>query len=385
MADAGPWGDHRFTQLWSRPEKIMQTHLTIKSAVPAGMSDGGESSPSSFTLDPFDLYRQVFYSPEAARRRRRRLLGFAVGATFLALIALLIVTAVFGWHFDIVWRYETVGLLGASVGTAELLSRYRDAPGYVLLSAPGMGYVLINALASIAALGIILTFDWKFGARGDAAAATQVLVAGFGAMALFRSSLLTVKAGDSDVGIGPSSVLSIIMAASDRSADRLRAADRAGRVRDIMQDVSFAKAHDSLVDVAVALMQNLNPADVVALRSGVDALSSKSELPDRAKSLLLGLKVTDLVSTEVLDGAKASLGDTILLVPRADDQAAVNEQRHTGDDSADRGHSQPLKAGEDAVPSAPALADPVGARSHANGFASDGLPQTPQTPNSAGG
>jgi hypothetical protein len=266
----------------------------------------------ALSFDPLDLARSVFFDADFVRARRRRALMLAVALLSAGLAALFFVSFACGWHFDTVWRFEAAGLLGGSVGTAELLSRYRDAPAYVLLSPPGMGYVTINAAASLLAMGIILAFGWKFGASGTSAVqATQVLAAGFGAMALFRSSLLTVKAGNDDVGVGPSSVLSIMMAASDRSADRLRAADRACQVQDVMADVSYEKAAQALPTVAVALMQNLGSGDVAALNVELEALKTE-KLPDETKSLLLGLKITNVVSTAVLSAAKQSLGGSII-------------------------------------------------------------------------
>jgi hypothetical protein len=275
-------------------------------------------------------------------------------------VGFLIFSHIADWNFDYVWRFETAGLLGAAVGTAELLSRYRDAPSFVVLSPPGIGYVAINAVAALAAMGIILAFNWKFGATGNAAAATQVLVAGFGSMALFRSSLLTVKAGNDDVGIGPSSVLSIMMAAADRSADRLRAADRAGRVRELMKDVSYARASDSLPTVTFALMQNLSPADVAALKRDLDGLKREKPLPDSTKAILLGLKLTDLVSTGVLKAAIDTLAGSCLI----DGSSTPVEPRENG-------QPEPHKTAE-------ALTEALPTRGVSS--ASEGLPQTPQTP-----
>jgi hypothetical protein len=311
----------------------------------------------SLASDPYYLGQAVFWDPDKVRVRRKRLIT-------VLLVELLAVTAgvfffalLFDWHFDQVWRYQAVGLLGATVGTAELLSRYRDAPSWVLLSVPGIVYIALNVSASLLALGVIQAFDWEFGATGDAVAATQVLVAGLGAMALFRSSLLTVKVGSDDVGIGPSSVLSVLMAASDRAADRLRAADRAGRVREIMEDVSYEKANEALPTVAVALMQNLSAAEVAALNMDLDGLKS-SDLPEYTKALLLGLKITNMVSTEVLGAAKRSLGDSILCTTAADAAARNGEP-----------------APEQRADLAMAVID-AGSKSR---FASQGMPQTPQT------
>jgi hypothetical protein len=315
----------------------------------------------AYALDQVALAQAVFDNPEHVRERRRRFLKIALVVAFGLLATLFIWSLVADWHFDQVWRYETAGLLGASVGTAELLSRYRDAPSFVLISLPGIGYILINAAASLAAMGVISAFDWKFGATGNGVAPTQVLMAGFGAMALFRSSLLTVKAGNDDVGIGPSSVLSIMMAASDRSADRLRAAERAGRVHDIMSDVSYEKARDQLPTVAIALMQNLSPADEAALNADLDRLKS-STLPEKAKALLLGLKITNVVSTAVLSASKRSLDESILVDP----ERATNKTKANGDEPAEQ------------TAQAQALAENRTAEKLS--AASKGLPQTPQTP-----
>src|SRR5262245_39565395 len=105
--------------------------------------------------------------------------------------------------------YGGVGLLGALVGAGELISVFRDAPTRALLTKPAIFYVLVNVVAAVAALFLTRVFGWSAGAGAttdDALRVTQVLVAGIGAMALFRSSL-TIRAGEKDVSISPSVVL----------------------------------------------------------------------------------------------------------------------------------------------------------------------------------
>jgi hypothetical protein len=85
-----------------------------------------------------------------------------------------------------------------------------------------------------------------------------------------------------------------------------------------------------LPTVAVALMQNLSAAEVATLNADLDGLKSK-KLPDFTKSLLLGLKLTNMVSTEVLSAAKQSLGDSILCpnssdAPRSNVEPPVEER-----------------------------------------------------------
>lgn len=219
--------------------------------------------------------------------------------------------------------YIAVALLGVLVGVGELVSRYRDEPTRALFARqggliPALLYVTINALAALAALGLIHVFGWTFGGAAELPSTrhTQVLVAGFGAMAFFRSSLFTLRVGGQDVGVGPSSVLQIILDAADRAVDRRRARGRSGEVSEIMRDVSFEKASEALPAYCLALMQNLSPEDQAELGRQVKALQP-STMDDQMKALLLGLAILNFVGMDVLESAVRALGDKIKRVPPA--------------------------------------------------------------------
>jgi hypothetical protein len=210
-------------------------------------------------------------------------------------------------------QYTGVALMGAGVGVGELVSRYKDRPWSAISGAPGLLYILINAAASAGALGLILTYGWKFGATGDAVVPTRLLLAGFGAMALFRSSLFTVRVGNSDVGVGPSTFLSLTLAACDRGVDRDRAQERAKMAKSLMTNVSYEKADDALPAVALGLMQNLDAADQAALSVQLEKIRQDKDISNQAKALLLGLALATVVGPEVLAQAKQTLGKDILL------------------------------------------------------------------------
>jgi hypothetical protein len=206
--------------------------------------------------------------------------------------------------------YALVVLLGSLVGIAELVARYRDAPTQALETVPAFVYVAVNGVASGAALALVRIFDWDFGQGGDAKRYIQILVAGFGAIALFRSSLFIVRAGDQDVGVGPSSFLQVMLGAADRAVDRIRARERATSVSDVMTNVSFAKAHIALPTFCLALMQNVSADDQADLGRDIEALRG-SAADDRAKVLALGLALMNVVGPTVLKSAVESLGDVI--------------------------------------------------------------------------
>jgi hypothetical protein len=214
------------------------------------------------------------------------------------------------------WFYFLVAILGSAVAVGELVSRYRDAPMRALATPPALAYIAINAGASLGALALIRAFDWKFGVSGSsgdpAVRWTQTLIAGFGALAFFRSSLFIVKVGDQDIGMGPIAFLQSALGAADRGIDRERASNRSRVVGTVMTDLSFDKAYQSLPAFSLALMQNL-PADRQAeLGRQVDALRAAA-MPDQAKLLNLGLLLMNEVGPDVLGSAVTGLGDSIKL------------------------------------------------------------------------
>jgi hypothetical protein len=210
--------------------------------------------------------------------------------------------------------YLVAFLMGAMVGTAELIARYRDEPRRALMTIPAIFYLLLNALAAVVALGLIRVFGWSFGATGDALHWTQVLAAGFGSMALFRTSLFVVRAGNEDIGIGPNGFLQVLLAAADRGVDRLRAQDRAPRVGAIMAAVSFDKAYEALPAHCLALMQNLSQEEQKRLAEQVGKLRD-SKMSAQLKTQLLGLALMNAVGEDVLQASVQALSKEIELSP----------------------------------------------------------------------
>ena len=208
-------------------------------------------------------------------------------------------------------NWLVVALFGALVGSAELINRYRDAPVRSLWNPAAVAYILLNIAASAGALALVQTFDWKFGGGSEEAVRwNRVLVAGFGAMALFRTSLFIVRAGDRDIGVGPASFLQIFLAAADRGVDRGRERNRAARIGKLMEGVDYAKAMRALPLFCLALMQNLPDEEQQALNEAL-ALLGAASLDDDIKLRLLGLELINVVGEQVLEDAVSSLGAEI--------------------------------------------------------------------------
>lgn len=207
-----------------------------------------------------------------------------------------------------------VAVLGGLIGVAELVSRYREAPQKALFTPAAGLYAAVNLVAAVAALGLVRTFGWTFGVVGPAGASMQILIAGFGSMALFRSSLFNVRVGDQDISVGPNGFLQIVLEASDRAVDRARAKARADAAAKIMAGVSFARAAVSLPAMCGALMRDLSNTEQEVLRRQVRALH-ESDLPDEAKVIVLGLSLMDAVGRDVLKASVEALGRQIRTEP----------------------------------------------------------------------
>lgn len=202
--------------------------------------------------------------------------------------------------------FAAVAVLGALVGGAELASRYRDAPWKALYTWPALVYIALNLAASALALALIQGYDWKFGATGSSLRWTQVLVAGVGAMALFRTSLFTVRAGDHDIGVGPGSFLQIFREAADRAVDRVRAGARGLAVGKLMEGIDYRKASEGLIPYCLALMQNVPDDEQKKLLQAVDLLN-KEQIDDAIKVRILGLHLMNVVGPDVLTAAVEAL------------------------------------------------------------------------------
>lgn len=224
--------------------------------------------------------------------------------------------------------YITVFLAGAMVGATELMSRYPDSPYQAIRNKCSLIYLLTNAVGGATALFLIQTFKWDFG-LGEShdplqVALIQWLVAAFGAMSVLRSSLFTVRVGNTDLGVGPAAVLQIILNAADRQVDRLRAKQRSDTVKKAMAGIEYyAQIKIALPTHCMALMQNVSSDEEKRIRQLAENIG---QLPvdESLKILNLGLFLMNVVGDSVLRAAVNNVVEAGL----ATDARAQTDQKH---------------------------------------------------------
>ena len=210
-----------------------------------------------------------------------------------------------------------VPLIGLLVGVVELVARYRDNPGRALRTAPAVFYMAINAIACLLCLTILVRVrpSWIFAGQDTGLQQLYlILAAGFGAVAIFRSSIFKLKSADGEIAVGPAIVLDTLLAASDRGVDRQVAAPRSAKVNELMKDVSFDRAKVALPTYCFALMQNVGASEQKAIADQANALS-ETPMADQLRTLNLGLALLNVVGEHVLSSAVKDLGTLIARDP----------------------------------------------------------------------
>jgi hypothetical protein len=170
-------------------------------------------------------------------------------------------------------------------------------------------------MASVGAFRLIDVFHWLTRQDAHEQAAVRVLVAGFSAMAFFRSSLFLTRVGNQDVQIGPVSFLQIFLSAADRQVDRTLGEARSAEAETLMASVNFEKAADVLPIFCMTLMQNVSDVEQAQIANDVARLRERP-IDGQTKSIMLGLRLMSSVGKSVLRTAVASLAPQIKDVAR---------------------------------------------------------------------
>ena len=202
-------------------------------------------------------------------------------------------------------------LLGFAVGFAELVSRYRDEPWGAAAFRPGLIFIALNGLASTAALLLLWRFPDTLRTPADPVA--QVMMAGFGAMVVIRTKLLTVhQPGGTEIAVGPAFILDTILAAINRDVDRRRAVQRTRRVAERAAELrgyKYADANDYLI-ASLAAFQNMDEEVARNLRSQLKDLvehDALKKMSDELKFVMAGYSILTEFGDRTFDSAFSSL------------------------------------------------------------------------------
>jgi len=213
-------------------------------------------------------------------------------------------------------QYGSVAFIGAFIGIGELVSRYKDDPYEAITNRHAVTYTLLNVLSAVMALLALKTLNTngvEGVLNGEGPASSRVgytLLAGFGAMGILRSSAFNMRVGKDDISIGPSALLQVMLSATDRAVDRARARVRAENMARTMHLVPFEQIEESLPQLAFTMMQNVTDQEKQVFANELAALREK-RMDTVAKSISLGLSLSNIVGQGVVDDAVTALRKTL--------------------------------------------------------------------------
>lgn len=201
--------------------------------------------------------------------------------------------------------YFFTGVIGAIVAISEIVSRYRDDPLDATTSRAGVAYILINVGVSACVLFLIRDVFAALGTPDPGAefqqTVTYILVAGASAMAILRTSLMTVHVYGNDIQVGLAAIIDVFRVAVDRDVDRLRAGPRAKNVAKTMDNVSFERARTTLTSAALSSMQNVSADERAQIEQRIAAIAQQADRSDSSKAIELGLILGSVVGFENLE------------------------------------------------------------------------------------
>lgn len=219
--------------------------------------------------------------------------------------------------------YAVVALIGALVGIGEIVSRNKERPALALRTLPSAAYIAINVSASTTALLLVQQLEWTFGLEADDPAldTIRILVAGFGAMAVLRSSLFVINIGGENVGVGPGALLTGLADVADAAVQRqVRDAVIAARgklARYAMEGVDLEHAILALPTYCLALSGDVDADRQESLGADVAGLQLNATLDDRQKLILLGLTCISAFGESTVSTALEQFGETMFRKPTA--------------------------------------------------------------------
>lgn len=182
-------------------------------------------------------------------------------------------------------------LLGAFLGLAELLSRYRDEPWKASFSPWGFFYMVINGLVSVGAYWVVIHYP-VFQAISKPGF-PSAMAAGLGSMAIFRSKVFIYKSENgNEYPIGPDIIVNIFMKTIDRQIDRRQARRRQALITDQMAAITDFNKAEEYLSISLLSFQSLSSEEREKIKGEIEKLKA-SNLPNEVKILALGYTLLD--------------------------------------------------------------------------------------------
>ena len=191
------------------------------------------------------------------------------------------------------------GGLSALAAAAELMGRFKDAPGRAVTCSPGVAFLLLSGLS--AAL-VLLGLRYADEPQNTVTLLTQIFLAGFVARTISRTKITGFKGADGTVTeTGPGQFFEKLLAAIARDIDRERANVRLRKVSEQLVSVDYHHAFGFFVSELLAAMQDLSDDDKQDIGDALKIIDGRKDLDDATRVDMLGYLVLDYSGVDFLE------------------------------------------------------------------------------------
>ncbi len=191
------------------------------------------------------------------------------------------------------------GMLAALAAAAELVGRFKDAPGRAVTCSPGLAYLLLNGtLAGLVVLGL------RYGNTPDNqfTIVEQVFLGCFIARVVVRMKITGLKSADGMVTeTGPGQFFEKLLVAIECNLDRERANTRLRNVSEQLVGIDYANAFGFFVSELMAAMQDLSDEDKQDIGDALKVIDARTDLDDATRVDMLGFLVYDYGGEDFLE------------------------------------------------------------------------------------
>ncbi|MFW9876304.1 MAG: hypothetical protein ACFFG0_24675 [Candidatus Thorarchaeota archaeon] len=213
-----------------------------------------------------------------------------------------------------------VFLFGSIIGLAELLNRYPETKylfGATFLIS--FGYIVFNGLISVLALFFlwhIKSIEINQVLKVDF---SNIFYAGFGGMAILRSSFFTINLNGQKVDVGFMQLINTFLYVIDRKISNTIAPKKLKEVSKIVGDTDFERYKYGILALSTTFTNHFTKNESEYLNKLIEELSTDSTLTNWEKMLKLGSEVSKFCDTEMLK--------TVLETVTSPERKAQEEQK----------------------------------------------------------
>jgi len=192
-------------------------------------------------------------------------------------------------------------LIGASVASIEILTRYYDELKLICSNYATWIYIIINSIVSFFILKISKTIDLEVNIiNTHQHPYIYAVIIAFSAMAILRSTLINIQVSNHDVVPGLNLTINKLLKWVDRTYDRQRSCHILKDIEPIAKNIPFDAIGSDILLTCMAAMDGISENERNNLLKSRSDLDANGSLSSQAKSNHLAIAIAKITGVTLL-------------------------------------------------------------------------------------